>query len=87
MHENSFVGEVHRLWTLKPCHRLPVVDEKLPDEVSPGSGQKEACVGLPKIYWTTDVAGHKDKAGHLSSPWHLRFHDGEDSQGGGCSFS
>ena len=33
-HENSFVGESQAV-TLKPCHHLPVVDEKLPDEVLP----------------------------------------------------
>ena len=39
-----------------------------------------------KVYRTTDVAGHTDKAGYLSCPWHLRFHDGEDSSSSCLSF-
>ena len=76
--KNSFVGESQAV-TLKPCHRLPVVDEKLPDEVLPEADKRKHVSDCPEIYWTTDVAGHKDKAGHLSRPWHLCFHDGEDS--------
>ena len=40
MHENSFVGESQAV-TLKPCHRLPVVDEKLPDEVLPEGDKRK----------------------------------------------
>ena len=32
MHENQFIGETQQV-TLKPCHRPPEVDERLPDEV------------------------------------------------------
>ena len=31
-------------------------------------------------------SGHKDKAGHLCCPWHLRFHDGEDPSDSCISF-
>ena len=40
MHENSFVGESQAV-TLKPCHHLPVVDEKLPDEVLPEADKRK----------------------------------------------
>ena len=77
MHENKFVGETQQV-TLKPFHRPPEVDERLPDEVVRGN-QKEACVRAPELHRSTDVAGHQDKARHLSCPRHLRFHDGKDS--------
>ena len=80
VHENSFVGESQTV-TLKPRHNRPSVDEKLPDEVLPEADKRK-----PEIHRTTDVAGHKDKARHLGCSWHLCFHDGEDSQGSGCSF-
>ena len=40
MHENSFVGESQAV-TLKPCYHLPVVDEKLPDEVLPEADKRK----------------------------------------------
>ena len=40
MHENSFVGESQTV-TLKPRHHLPVVDEKLPDEVLPEAEKRK----------------------------------------------
>ena len=42
---------------------------------------------MPEVYRTTDVAGHQNKAGYLSCPWHLRFHDGKDSSDNRNSFS
>ena len=54
MHENSFVGESQTV-TLKPNHRLPVVNERLPDEVLPEAEKRKHVSGLPKVYRTTDV--------------------------------
>ena len=61
MHENSFLNGSQTV-TLKPCNRLPEVDERLPDECLPEVVKRK----LPEIYRATDVAGHKDKARHLS---------------------
>ena len=60
VHENSFVSESQTV-TLKPSHRPPEVDERLPDESLPEAVKKETCVRLPAIHRTTNVAGHKTR--------------------------
>ena len=42
MHENHFIGESQQV-TLKPYHRPPEVDERLPDEILPEE-TKRKCV-------------------------------------------
>ena len=62
MKQSGSLASESQTVTLKPSHRPPEVDERLPDEVLPDSGEKEACVRLPAVHRTSDVAGHKDKS-------------------------
>ena len=60
MHENQFIGETQQV-TLKPYHRPPDVDERLPDEVLSEEAKRKyvsECQKYIYIYRTTDVAGH-----------------------------
>ena len=78
MHENSFVGESQAV-TLKPRHHLPVVDEKLPDEVLPEADKRKHVSDCQRYIGQLMWLATRTRPEHLSCSWHLCFHDGEDS--------
>ena len=76
MHENHFIGESQQV-TLKPYHRPPEVDERLLDEILPQEAKRryvsECQKYIEQLMWLAT------RTRYFSCPWHLRFHDGEDS--------
>ena len=77
MHENRFVGESQQV-TLKPYHRPPEVDERLPDEVLSEEAKRkyvsERQKYIGQLMWLALGQGRTSRLSLASV-----LHDGKDS--------